>query len=750
MSEYHPLKTLLNIHLASDASTVLHLPFILDAITPGSLNPSPHLSKWTARIQALLHSKDPGGRWAGLVLAQKTGILSQTLLLENGQSWVGVALPLLSKNEPPVVHKTAIRLLRTIFSHSHQVSEFRRQVATPNVPKLLAALIPLVEQTSDTELKVVAVAALVNLVPLYPTLCKASYPTLSNLALRFLDGNPHTPVPFEVLSAASRLYSIIHVTGGKVGASSLWRKTLDETLVFGTSAFWSLRTTFSGTVPANVSIPPNEDPITFIPLQLDRLKCAVTILDDLLGTTVYRPVQLPLGTMVKFALQILQTTDSTKREGFIDATTHVLEVSVVPKIQQLGYSLVVSLTERIDRYLQPYLAQIMTILTIHLEQQATAAHHFALLRTLEIILRHYPSSHSPLIATRLMKAVLPSISKVLVSSDNLSNFGVGPTQSKGRKGKKKQSYEGDELFSASRPVIYSTDVEGKVLLAALEVTRSLLRDPHLSAAVHSISIRVLIAILFSIGRIPPATLSPDPTLYQDVLSKLHDISTEFVAGTSSALSKSLPLIVGAMIRGDSGQDSQRQLDLLLHPRLPPLMRSMPTTEGLALIFSEESEEEAELRKSLGFHIGQHEISRNTDVEMDDSTTQRTVPLTTPGPGPALVVSRPIPTPAQPVPTTSLTLGNDRTGQVKEVTTPEPTPIRVQETIQEPPPERFRSSIIEPPKPQFSQRAPESSPAEASSSTPKVPVYTAPNPSLVVEDEDEDMPAIDMGSDSDEE
>lgn len=100
MSEHHPLKILLNIHLASDASAVLHLPFILNAITPGYLEPSPHLSKWTARIQALLHSKEPGGRWAGLVLAQKTAIISQTLLLENGQSWVGVVLPLLSVGLP--------------------------------------------------------------------------------------------------------------------------------------------------------------------------------------------------------------------------------------------------------------------------------------------------------------------------------------------------------------------------------------------------------------------------------------------------------------------------------------------------------------------------------------------------------------------------------------------------------------------------------------------------------------------------
>ena len=50
--------------------------------------------------------------------------------------------------------KAAIRLLKTIFTHTHEVSEFRRQVATLAIPKLLASLVSLVEQTGDTELKV--------------------------------------------------------------------------------------------------------------------------------------------------------------------------------------------------------------------------------------------------------------------------------------------------------------------------------------------------------------------------------------------------------------------------------------------------------------------------------------------------------------------------------------------------------------------------------------------------------------------
>jgi hypothetical protein len=43
-----------------------------------------------------------------------------------------------------------------IFSAATDVPEFQRQVATPNVSKFTAALIPLAEKHIDTELKVSA------------------------------------------------------------------------------------------------------------------------------------------------------------------------------------------------------------------------------------------------------------------------------------------------------------------------------------------------------------------------------------------------------------------------------------------------------------------------------------------------------------------------------------------------------------------------------------------------------------------
>ena len=104
-----------------------------------------------------------------------------------------------------------------------------------------------------------------------------------------------------VVQATSRLYAVLSVTGGKVGAASLWRKSVDEILSIGWASFHALRTTFPNDgmtdypafkpytkqIPANTTPPSqaqsnSEDAIVTVPLNLDRLRCAVLVLCDLL------------------------------------------------------------------------------------------------------------------------------------------------------------------------------------------------------------------------------------------------------------------------------------------------------------------------------------------------------------------------------------------------------------------------------------------------------------------------------------
>ena len=60
----------------------------------------------------------------------------------------------IKRNEPVPTLKASIRLLRTIFTAALDITEFQRQVSTPNVLKFTTVIIALAEKHGDTDLKV--------------------------------------------------------------------------------------------------------------------------------------------------------------------------------------------------------------------------------------------------------------------------------------------------------------------------------------------------------------------------------------------------------------------------------------------------------------------------------------------------------------------------------------------------------------------------------------------------------------------
>lgn len=173
---------------------------------------------------------------------------------------------------------------------------------------------------------------------------------------------------------------------------------------------------------------------------------------------------------------------------------------------------------------------------------------------------------------------------------------------------------------------------------------------------------------------------------------------------------------------------------------------MPLVENLSLVFSEESLEETELRKSLGLFTMQDGIQQDIDTEMSDPTNPPNPP---PQSTPA-AFSKIIPSPTAPNHSTSPKYNDSHLGQIKVTTPPEPTPAPVQESVEQPSSGSVRSTIIEPPKSQASKPAPQVPQVELSDHLdqgPSIPTNRILDPSVEA-DEDEEMPAIDLESDSD--
>ncbi|KAF8917822.1 rRNA processing/ribosome biogenesis-domain-containing protein [Mucidula mucida] len=682
------LKVVLQLHVATDVAAAQNLPYVLDVLSPQSLAPSPHLPKWTARINSLLHSKQVHGRWAGLCLAHRTSLHSKSIMIENAQNWLGIALPNLSRKETPQILAASINLCRIIFCSASDIPEFQRQVCTPNVPKFTSAMLALFERDECShELKILLLRTLTKTVSLYSNIHRSSHALLSTLCLKFLNGHAPTPTHADVLQAASRLYATLPVTGGKVGATNLWKKCLDDTLAFG----WDALSLLQSVITPSGNHPQMEKPHVTIPLNVDRLRCCMTIIESLFQSDIQRPVQIPIGPLVAFSIALLTlNNEQRKTADHVDINIHIIASSVISDVWWTGCNIISSVASHAPHHLTPQTPRLVSCLVYHLERNDTYCRRLPYLKALESLLRHTLPLHSEATANRIARAMIPLISVVLPLQSELESKDT-VQQNKGKRKKKRGAgFEGDEIFKTSRDFLFPSAQDGEVVLAVCRVLSVILRNPSINTATHSICCRVLLSILLFLPQRSPSSISPDVTLHRRLLQQVQDVTMD----------KTLAIVLKA-VSNNVDVCSQLIPELLLHPRVPPLVRSMPHVETLSLFHAEESSEEARIRESFGLLAVSPEAATIAPAEP---------PAPVPLPQPSAALG---PLQTAPVPHTLSAPTNSDVSMIDL----HPAPVKQQSfKLPEPAPIRTSTSII--------QQTPQE------------------------DEEDEAMPSIDLDSDSD--
>lgn len=150
------------------------------------------------------------------------------------------------------------------------------------------------------------------------------------------------------------------------------------------------------------------------------------------------------------------------------------------------------------------------------------------------------------------------------------------------------------------------------------------------------------------------------------------------------------------------------VEVLLHPRLPPLMRALPPVEALSLFRAEKSQEENDECRALGI------VGADVDVEPD------------------VVMAEPPPTRIEIIPDVVLAQP--------------PPPARLQTPI----PSVSPQHPLKPPQSLASRNSEAPAPIHRQPVSPIKAVHEPPIPILVEEEKNEEMPAIDLGSDSEDE
>ncbi|EJD53473.1 hypothetical protein AURDEDRAFT_79907, partial [Auricularia subglabra TFB-10046 SS5] len=332
------LEHILQVHLANDTAAVVQLPSTLQALSSPEYGRSPHLRKFCTRLHALIHSKEPAPRWAGMVIAQHCFALNKEAMLDHAHGWVTVVLPLLSRKEPAALWKAAISLLDTVFVTTAHLSEFQRQVTNPNASKFGLALLALADK-GDEDLLVIVLATLARLIAAFPTLLRPLHAQASSLSLRFLQGRYPCPQPSSLVASAAQLNSVLHLTGGKVGGATLWKKSLDDAIGSANMHLGELRSTFADG-QRRATQGDAADPAVVIPHALDALRATVILLCHLLRSPSTRPLPVPVGSVVQLCSRLLQATQDEPLEHSYDKARRAMEVAAVPALWLLGSELV--------------------------------------------------------------------------------------------------------------------------------------------------------------------------------------------------------------------------------------------------------------------------------------------------------------------------------------------------------------------------------------------------------------------------
>lgn len=240
-------------------------------------------------------------------------------------------------------------------------------------------------------------------------------------------------------------------------------------------------------------------------------------------------------------------------------------------------------------------------------------------------------------------------------------------------------------------------------------------------------------MLLGLPRTSASSISQDPGFIHTLYAKIQDFSLDIGSGTTSVMSKTLPFVIESALSANDPQvrcihfhssrhnlsnydlQIQRDIALLLHPRVPPLVRSMPHLESISLFKAEQSQEEIDALAALEVKVID---PQSVEIEQEDIIMSDRDPLTT----------------------TASTFAAAKVDSSNTFT-----PISQQPKSAEPTPNYQKTPPIAESTAQVASHS-----EVVSGVAPKISSHPVVTPLPQEADEDEEMPAINMDSDSEDE
>ncbi|KAK8846849.1 hypothetical protein IAR55_005937 [Kwoniella newhampshirensis] len=601
----HILSLLISLpfsHPSFSPLLVSHRPFAY----PSHLPQQP-LSKLLTRLNTVFLSRDDNTeRRSALEIAKEIVEQDQEgwVMTNWGKGWVGACLGQVASTSNPILTLPShLSFLSTVVLASSRYPSFEREVVHPIMGKLSVSLLKLIDRTlldpnPEWEvllhlletIKAILAHSPANFRPSIPTL----KPNLLNLILRLpTPSRPiHHTVPFEIRQIAAELVASLHLTAGKAQSPASWGSEMKEALGGVGRALGGIVGDAWEEEPVRINPPvaPSGlpdlplDPITRLPISLDWLEGYVEVIRSLLRFPTGRPVPVPIA----------QITVS-----YISPHHHAALLAALPRIWISGAQLLGGVALACGDHLIPHVGTIFDH-TVWLSERlpnTMAESQIQLLKFHRLLLTLYPSSLvSVEYPTRLLRLCLTKLSPLLDSRSKPVNIG-SQANGGGKRGKKRARGAEDSLVG---------DLEGRegravgvnecaVALEALKLMSLLHPTPLLSPSLLTFSIRLHLSLYLTLLSLP-GTAFASPSSCGELQNGVEEVLEEAVlmvegeGGTARGW-KSLVISVLSHKNG--------KIAPILHPSLPPLMRSLPPLSQLHF-FAKEGEAEKKERLGMGF------------------------------------------------------------------------------------------------------------------------------------------------------
>lgn len=288
-----------------------------------------------------------------------------------------------------------------------------------------------------------------------------------------------------------------------------------------------------------------------------------------------------------------------------------------------------------------------------------SAHRVPFVKLLPTLLTTSFHSSEPLLVGRILKTLLPVLASILSpakaqasstlmvldSAPHLALNGSGGKRSR----KRTRVNEAEDILGGGKMSSHLSQDDGKLILSTLDGTSILLqftlrnstllnikpyvalplilRTPGLPPYLVSLTSRVLLSLQLTLPTKPSVASASDAVIRETILMRVQRLNLEGAASVEAGrgvLSRTLPIIASC---GTSTSrllhETSALLDLMVHPRLPPLIREVPLLGVLALSYTEEDSDERVAREALG--LGKHpKPSEINDIlSMDVARTENT-------------------------------------------------------------------------------------------------------------------------------